>query len=196
MKDAATRQKEKTERKREKAKQDRQSASKVLASQREKMQDLRSKVFAAARKGDADAVRKGVWELDVDPSGGEIKPGCDHLVRQKPTDPRETLLHIAARHGDKDLVEWLGSHSLFPLSRCRPLPVAQTQPQVLTWKSEHPKTLPRFTSRSTMAIFRSSNTSSKRILRTMRKQMGFTPFLDPPHSSALRSNHASQRPSG
>jgi len=114
MKDAATRQKEKAERKREKAKQDRQSASKLLASQRERMQALRSKVFAAARNGDADAVRKGVWEQDVDPSGGEIKPGCDHLVRQKPADPRETLLHIAARRGDKDLVEWLGSHSLFP----------------------------------------------------------------------------------
>ena len=126
MKDAATRQKEKAERKREKAKQDRQSASKVLASQRERMQALRSKVFAAARDGDADAVRKGVWEQDVDPAGGEIKPGCDHLVRQKPADPRETLLHIAARRGDKELVEWLGSHSLFLFSRCRPPPIAQT----------------------------------------------------------------------
>jgi len=125
MKDAATRQKEKAERKREKAKQDRQSASKVLASQREKMQALRSKVFAAARNGDAATVKKGVWEQDVDPSGGETKPGCDHLVRQKPADPRETLIHIAARRGDKDLVEWLGSHSLSPFSRCRSLPIAQ-----------------------------------------------------------------------
>ena len=113
MKDAATRQKEKAKRKREKAKQDLQTAAKVLASQRENMQALRSKVFAAARNGDADAVKKGVWEQDVDPSGGEVKPGCDRLVRQKPSDPRETLLHIAARRGDKDLLEWLGSHSLF-----------------------------------------------------------------------------------
>ena len=124
MKDAATRQKEKAERKREKAKEDRQSAAKVLASQREKMQALRSKVFTAARNGDADTVKKGVWEQDVDPSGGEIKPGCDHLVRQKPADAHETLLHIAARRGDKDLVEWLGSHSLFLFSRCRFLPIA------------------------------------------------------------------------
>ena len=114
MKDAATRKKEKAERKREKAKQDRQSAAKVLASQQEKMQTLRSKVFTAARNGDADAVKRGVWEEDVDPSGGEIKPGCDHLVRQKPTDFQETLLHIAARLGNKDLLEWLGSHSAFP----------------------------------------------------------------------------------
>lgn len=114
MKDAATRKKEKAERKRERAKQDRQSAAKVLASQQEKMQVLRSKVFAAARNGDADAVKKGVWEQDVDPSGGEIKPGCDHLVRQKPKDTKETLLHIASRFGDKDLLEWLASHSTFP----------------------------------------------------------------------------------
>ena len=114
MKDAATRKKEKAERKRAKAKQDRQSAAKVLASQQEKMQALRSKVFTAARNGDADAVKKGVWEQDVDPSGGEIKPGCEHLVRQKPTDPQETLLHISARLGNRGLLEWLGSHSMFP----------------------------------------------------------------------------------
>lgn len=113
MKDAATRQKEKAKRKREKAKQDRHTAEKVLASQQENIQALRSKVFAAARNGDADAVKKGVWEHDVDPSGGEIKPGCDHLVCQKPLDPRETLLHIAARQGNTDLLEWLGSHSSF-----------------------------------------------------------------------------------
>ena len=113
MKDAATRQKEKTKRKREREKQDRQTAAKVLASQLEKVQALRSKVFAAARNGDADTVKKGIWEQEVDPSGGEIKPGCDHLVGQKPSDPRETLLHIAARHGNKDLLEWLGSHSAF-----------------------------------------------------------------------------------
>lgn len=115
MKDAASRQKEKAKRKREKAQQDRHTAARVLASQREKMQVLRSEVFAAARIGDASTVKRGVWEQDVDPSGGEIKPGCDHLVREKPTDPCETLLHIAARHGDKDLLEWLGSHSQFLL---------------------------------------------------------------------------------
>jgi len=114
MKDAATRKKEKAERKREKAKQDRQSAAKVLASQQETMHALRSKVFTAARNGDAEAVKRGVWEQDVDPSGGEIKSGCDHLVRQKPKDPQETLLHIAARLGNRDLLEWLGSHSAFP----------------------------------------------------------------------------------
>ena len=114
MKDAATRKKEKAERKRERAKRDRQSASKVLASQQEKVQALRSSVFAAARNGDADAVKKGIWEQDVDPSGGEIKPGCDHLVRQKPKDTKETLLHIAARLDNKDLLEWLASHSAYP----------------------------------------------------------------------------------
>ena len=145
MKDAATRQKEKAERKREKAKQDRQSAAKVLASQREKMQALRSKVFAAARNGNADAVKKGVWEQDVDPSGGEIKPGCDSLVRRKPADAHETLLHIAARRGDKDLVEWLGSHSLFPSSCCRSLPICSRTTQVVIWRSGLLKLIPHFT---------------------------------------------------
>jgi len=145
-KDAATRQKEKAERRREKAKQDRQSAAKVLATQQEKMQALRSNVFAAARSGETEVVKKGVWEQDIDPSGGEIRSGCDHLVRQKPADPHETLLHIAARRGDKDLVEWLGSHSLFPFSRCLSLPVAYTQHQVVIWKSGHPKIILRFTS--------------------------------------------------
>lgn len=111
MKDAATRQKEKAKRKREKAKQDHEMAAEVLASQQENRQVLRSKAFAAARNGDADIVKRGVWEQDVDPSGGEIKPGCDHSVRRKPSDPREMLLHVTARHGDKNLLEWLGSHS-------------------------------------------------------------------------------------
>lgn len=126
MKDAATRQKEKAKRKREKAEEDRQAAAKVLASQQEKIQAVRSMVFTAARNGDANVVKKGIWEQDVDPSGGEIRPGCDNLVLQRPWDPRETLLHIAARHGDKDLLEWLGSHSsLPPLLSCLIFPVAE-----------------------------------------------------------------------
>jgi hypothetical protein len=68
-------------------------------------------VFAAARQRDADKVKKGVWENSVDAAGGEIKPNCSEFVRNEPEDPNETLLHIATKHGDLDLVEWLDAHS-------------------------------------------------------------------------------------
>ena len=67
-------------------------------------------VFAAARKGDAPKVKKGVYEDQVDAAGGEIKPGCDAFVKKPPTDPSETLLHITAERGDAELFEWLDTH--------------------------------------------------------------------------------------
>ncbi len=39
-------------------------------------------------------------EDDVDAAGGEIKRDCEKFVSQKPRDPQETLLHIAALKGD------------------------------------------------------------------------------------------------
>ena len=74
------------------------------------MQTLRSQIFAAARKGDAATVRRGVWEQNVDAAGGELLKGSDAPVRSRPTDLKETLMHIAARNGDLDLVEcqWSG----------------------------------------------------------------------------------------
>lgn len=79
--------------------------------QQEQMQTLRSQIFAAARSGDAVVVRKGVWEQNVDASGGEVLKDSDTPVKSRPTDPKETLMHIAARNGDLDLVEWLGRYS-------------------------------------------------------------------------------------
>ncbi|EGN93280.1 hypothetical protein SERLA73DRAFT_189828 [Serpula lacrymans var. lacrymans S7.3] len=72
---------------------------------------LRSAVFTAARSKDTEKVKKGVWEDNVDPSGGEIKAGCEEFVHVHPKDPQETLLHIAAFNGDADMVEWLDAHS-------------------------------------------------------------------------------------
>ena len=71
---------------------------------------MRSSVFSAARAGHSDKVKKGIWEAAVDAAGGETKPGCATYVKVAPKDPNETLLHIATRHGDLDLVEWLDSH--------------------------------------------------------------------------------------
>lgn len=76
------------------------------------MQALRSKVFEAARRKDAAAVKKGVYEDNVDASGGEIRKGAESFAKSTPVDPKETLLHIAAKHGDIDLVRWLDSHGM------------------------------------------------------------------------------------
>lgn len=68
-------------------------------------------MFAAARGGNAAEVRKGVWEQAVDAAGGEVKTGSDSYVKSPPKDPKETLMHIAAKQGDVELVEWLDAHS-------------------------------------------------------------------------------------
>lgn len=67
-------------------------------------------VFAAARDDNAVKVKKGVWEDNVDAAGGEVKVGCQEFIQKLPKDPKETLLHIASRNGDLDLVQWLDDH--------------------------------------------------------------------------------------
>lgn len=76
----------------------------------EQSQAIRSAVFAAARNGDAQKVKKGIYEDHVDAAGGEIKRDCDAFVKSKPQDPLETLSHIAAARDDADLLEWLDTH--------------------------------------------------------------------------------------
>jgi ankyrin repeat protein len=68
---------------------------------------LRSTVFAAARRGDTEQVKKCIWEDNVEADGGEIRPGCETFVKQKPNDASETLLHISASLGNVELVEYL-----------------------------------------------------------------------------------------
>ena len=87
------------------------TGEKVAQRAREGAQSRRSDVFAAARGGDADRVRKGVWEDGVDAAGGEVKRGHGQFVKAIPADPFQTLLHIAASRGDAGLVEWLNAHS-------------------------------------------------------------------------------------
>lgn len=110
---AEKRQREKQEAKKVKAELDRKKGEEAARNQQRKTQQLRSETFAAARAGNASKVKEGVWEHSVDASGGEIKPGCDNLVKKKPQDQKETLLHIAAKKGDLELVEWLTSHGMF-----------------------------------------------------------------------------------
>jgi hypothetical protein len=73
-------------------------------------QTLRSAAFAAARSGNAEKVKKCIYEDEVDAAGGEIKNGCESFVDRKPNDPSETLLHIAAKMGNADLMGWLDTH--------------------------------------------------------------------------------------
>lgn len=108
---AERRQKTKAEEKKNKAAAKQEAAEKAARARQQRTQDLRSAVFAAARSGKAEKVKKGVWEDEVDAAGGEVRAGLENFAKTKPTDPKETLLHIAAYNGDIDLVEWLDTHS-------------------------------------------------------------------------------------
>lgn len=58
-------------------------------------------------------MKKGIWEDNVDAAGGEVKIGSEEFFNPEdlPKDSHETLLHIAASKGNKELVEWLVNHS-------------------------------------------------------------------------------------
>jgi len=75
----------------------------------ERRQTIRSLAFTAARRGDAAAVRKSVYEDSVDAAGPE---GLKDSEFKPTSDPKETLLHIAVEKGDTDLVSWLVDHSV------------------------------------------------------------------------------------
>ncbi|KAI0699695.1 hypothetical protein BC835DRAFT_524043 [Cytidiella melzeri] len=108
--EAEKRQKEKASKKKAKAEQSRMAAVDKVRVQQQQSQSLRSAVFAAARSGDAEAVKRGVWQDAVDAAGGEAKNGCESWVNPPPHDPHETLTHIAASRGDSNLLEWLDTH--------------------------------------------------------------------------------------
>ncbi|VDC06627.1 unnamed protein product [Peniophora sp. CBMAI 1063] len=115
--EAEERKNNKASSKKAKAAQKQKNAEQAAKALKERVQTRRSAVFEAARKGDAAAVKKGVYEDDVDAAGGEVKLGHDEFVKTMPKDRKETLLHIAAKRGDADLVEWLCSHSADPEER-------------------------------------------------------------------------------
>ncbi|KAI0637017.1 hypothetical protein C8Q77DRAFT_1095585 [Trametes polyzona] len=115
--DAEERQRQKAFAKKAEAEASRRNAEQKARAQQEKLQATRSKVFAAARRGDASAVKKGIWEDNVDAAGGELRRGAEAFVKSLPVDPKQTLLHIVAKKGDADLVEWLTAHSADPEER-------------------------------------------------------------------------------
>jgi hypothetical protein len=109
--EAEQRQKIKKANRKGEAEASRKKAECAARMQQQRGQALRSATFAAARAGDAKRVKKGVYEDNVDAAGGEVKKGCEEFVTIPPTDPKETLMHIAVKNGDADLVEWLDAHS-------------------------------------------------------------------------------------
>ncbi|OCB85935.1 hypothetical protein A7U60_g7069 [Sanghuangporus baumii] len=115
--EAEERQKQRILNKRARAEAAKQEAARKALLQRQQMQQKRSAVFAAARCGDAEAVKKGIWEDSVDAAGGEIRPGCEEFVPRPPQDTSETLLHLAAANRNVELVEWLVNHNAEPDER-------------------------------------------------------------------------------
>ncbi|KAF4615025.1 hypothetical protein D9613_002692 [Agrocybe pediades] len=115
--DAEERQKRKAEEKKAQAEAERKSAEERAKEILRKAQETRTSVFAAAREGDAEKVKQGIWEVNVDAAGGEVRSGCEPYVKDFPSDASETLLHIAAQKGDADLVQWLDSHGADPEER-------------------------------------------------------------------------------
>ncbi|KIM87213.1 hypothetical protein PILCRDRAFT_86249 [Piloderma croceum F 1598] len=115
--EAEQRQKVKKANRKGEAEASRKKAECAARMQQQRGQALRSATFAAARAGDAKRVKKGVYEDNVDAAGGEVKKGCEEFVTTPPADPKDTLMHIAVKNGDADLVEWLDAHSAEPDER-------------------------------------------------------------------------------
>jgi len=104
------RRKQKRAAKKSQAKAKAREAEQTAQRMKERAQTLRSNVFQAARDKNSVKVKDGIDEFSVDASGGEVRTGCEEFVKILPDDPRETLLHIATKNGDADLVEYLDRH--------------------------------------------------------------------------------------
>ncbi|KAI0093677.1 hypothetical protein BDY19DRAFT_989230 [Irpex rosettiformis] len=107
---AEQRQKQKASKKKAQAATSRKAAEDKVRTQRQRSQQLRSAVFAAARSGNTAAVKEGIWQDSVDAAGGETQKGFEELLDSPPKDASETLSHIVASHGDSVLFEWLDAH--------------------------------------------------------------------------------------
>lgn len=72
-------------------------------------QKKRSAIFIAARANRWEQVKKGIWEEHIDADGVEVLIGLEEIV-PKPKEPKETLLHLAAKAGVMDIFKWLVDH--------------------------------------------------------------------------------------
>lgn len=109
--EAEQRQRQRVSQKKAQAEASKKNAAQRVRQLLERSQKNRSATFSAARGGDGEKVKNGVYVDEVDAAGGELKRGAEEFLEVPPKDPQETLLHIAADQGDLDLVEWLIRHS-------------------------------------------------------------------------------------
>ena len=72
-------------------------------------QKKRSTIFTAARAGRWEQVKKGISEDNVDADGTELLTGLEKII-PKSKEPKETLLHLAAKAGVIDIFKWLVDH--------------------------------------------------------------------------------------
>jgi hypothetical protein len=101
MKEGASRRKNKAKEKKTTSEQSKQAAEEVMRKSKLEAQSKRSAVFAAARSGQDELVKNGIWERGVDAAGYE----------DGTAGPKETLLHIAVSKNSLDLISWLDAHS-------------------------------------------------------------------------------------
>lgn len=76
-------------------------------------QKSRSAIFIAARAGRWEQVKKGIREEHIDADGGEVLTGLEEII-PKPKEPKETLLHLAAKAGVMNVFKWLVDHGTCP----------------------------------------------------------------------------------
>jgi hypothetical protein len=98
----------------EKAKEEYQAREEAARAGRDESfkmarQKKRSAIFAVARAGRWEQVKKGIWEDCVDADGVEVLSGLEEIM-PKPKEPKETLLHLAAKAGVTDVFKWLVDH--------------------------------------------------------------------------------------
>jgi hypothetical protein len=72
-------------------------------------QKARSTIFAAARAGRWEQVKKGIREDHVGADGTEVLSGLEEIV-PRPKEPKETLLHLATKAGIMDAFRLLVDH--------------------------------------------------------------------------------------
>ncbi|PVF98783.1 hypothetical protein CPB86DRAFT_704508, partial [Serendipita vermifera] len=95
----------------------RQEEKEALKRSRQESQRRRSAVFTHARLNEAQEVKAGIYEEEIDSTGGECLRDMDrdevflgqHHGGQ--IDLKETLLHIFARNGNLSMVQWLCEHN-------------------------------------------------------------------------------------
>ena len=101
----------------EKAKEEQQAKDKARSAEDDESfkvahQKIRSAIFISARAGRWEQVKKRILEDHIDADGREVLTGLEEIT-PKPKDPKETLLHLAAKAGVMSIFKWLVDHGAY-----------------------------------------------------------------------------------